>query len=828
MTTAGSAQVVYVDAAATGAGNGSSWDDAFTDLTVAIDSAATGSSLWVAAGTYVTPDSSSFVIDRELSLYGGFAGTETEASAADPMANQTILSGDVMGNDSIAYDSLKMVDNNRVLLILDTASTGSSLTVILDGFTIRDGAIADDGPNSLGGAMYTTAQVNLNRIMFTANRARRGSVTYMIGGNASGSTFNNIITRGNYANNLGQYVIVFPDDVSFTNCIFDGEGIPAADRMLFVQQAGNFVIDSCTFRGITTPASNGSALYTTGNQNQTITNTTFEDCSANFGGAILMFGDAEVNDSSTVFRNCQFLGNTAARTGGAVYIQDERFEFTDCSFSDNSGNAGTVGMFGSAADKYSFANCTFTDNGQDSPYNVGSAIYMFLVGGTVPDSMMIDSCTFTSNVTTIEPGFVSGGAIYVSGDFGPRPYVGITNSSFEGNSALEGASGAAIYLVDGSIVDIADSDFRSNNSSGGGGAFFALQFTQDMEEIDTLTGDTTTITFFPEDNTPEFLVTRSLFVNNQSGSQGGVADLQTGQMSATNSLFIQNAVEDKEGSGGAIIINGTDNAPIRLQNTFVNNTFYGNTDGGREGTDSLLGAAGNAIALFQPGGTGADTNAVILTIQNNVFFQTKATEEALGIEQTGADGAFEVISLGGNFFNSSSQPNFPTTLVSGKDTTDVNILDTDIFLDPLLNDRDTEFPNLDLIGDGTNPLINAGTTGELVPEVDFFNQPRDSLPDIGAIEYNGLRVDVAEPIANSGLELSFFPNPTVDVINIVNSDAKINRFTVLVSDMQGRFLMGRQFDAAQNALDLTALPKGIYNLSLLINNKTYSQQVVKQ
>ncbi len=830
LTAAGSAQVVYVDAAATGAGDGSSWDDAFTDLTVALDSADTGSSLWLAAGTYVTPDSSSFVIDREISLYGGFAGTETEASAADPMANETIISGDVMGNDSVGvYDSLKMDDNNRVFLILDTASTGSSFTVTLDGLTIRDGVIANDGGSSLGGGMYTTAKVNLNRILFTTNRARRGSVMYMIGDNSSGSSVNNVVTRGNYANDLGQYVIVFPNDMSFTNCTFDGEGIAASDRMLFVQQAGNFSIDNCTFTGIVTPTSNGPALYTTGNQNQTITNTTFEDCIANFGGAVLMFGDGVVNDSSTVFRNCQFLGNTAGATGGAVYIQDERFEFTDCSFSNNSGNAGTVGMFGSAADKYSFANCTFTNNGQDSPYNVGAGIYTSLVGGDVPDSLMIDSCTFTSNVTTIEPGFVSGGAIYVSGDFGPRPYVGITNSRFNLNSALEGADGAAIYLVNGSIVDIADCDFSDNNADGSGGAFFALQFTEEIEEIDTTTNDTTIITFYPEDNTPEFLVTRSLFLNNQAGDQGGVADLQASQMSATNSLFIGNQVTLGSGSGGAIIINGTDAAPLQLDNVFVNNTFYNNNDGGREGLDTLLGAAGNAIAVFQQGDTDPDSNFVGLTIQNNAFFQLDANEESLGIEETGDDGEFVVISLGGNYFNSSAQPNFPTTYVGGvEDITNVDIVDREIFFDPQLDDFDTEFPNLDLIGGGTNPLINGGTTGELVPEVDFFNEPRDSMPDIGAIEYNGLRVDVAEPIADSGLELSFFPNPTVDVVNIVNNDAKVNRFTVLVSDVQGRFLMGRQFDATQNSLDLTALPKGIYNLSLLINNKTYSQQVVKQ
>ncbi len=124
---------VYVDADATGNNDGTTWADAYTDLSIAIDSAAAGSDLWIAAGTYVTPDSTPFFIDREISLYGGFAGSETTAEEADPATNPTVLSGDVMGNDVVgSYDSLLAVDNNRVLVVLDTNET-SQFTVIIDG-----------------------------------------------------------------------------------------------------------------------------------------------------------------------------------------------------------------------------------------------------------------------------------------------------------------------------------------------------------------------------------------------------------------------------------------------------------------------------------------------------------------------------------------------------------------------------------------------------------------------------------------------------------------------------------------------------------------------
>ena len=47
---AGGQTMVFVDAAATGAGNGGSWDDAYTSVQPALDAATGGQQVWVAAG----------------------------------------------------------------------------------------------------------------------------------------------------------------------------------------------------------------------------------------------------------------------------------------------------------------------------------------------------------------------------------------------------------------------------------------------------------------------------------------------------------------------------------------------------------------------------------------------------------------------------------------------------------------------------------------------------------------------------------------------------------------------------------------------------------
>ena len=74
---------LYVNAAATGANNGTTWADAYTSLDAAIAAFTTVNEIWVAAGTYKPTGSartSTFNMKNAIKLYGGFNGTETELS----------------------------------------------------------------------------------------------------------------------------------------------------------------------------------------------------------------------------------------------------------------------------------------------------------------------------------------------------------------------------------------------------------------------------------------------------------------------------------------------------------------------------------------------------------------------------------------------------------------------------------------------------------------------------------------------------------------------------------------------------------------------------
>jgi len=69
-----SATPIYVDADATGLGDGSSWDDAYTDLQRALSVAVSGDEIWVAEGVGQIEDAitSTFVLTDGVALYGGF------------------------------------------------------------------------------------------------------------------------------------------------------------------------------------------------------------------------------------------------------------------------------------------------------------------------------------------------------------------------------------------------------------------------------------------------------------------------------------------------------------------------------------------------------------------------------------------------------------------------------------------------------------------------------------------------------------------------------------------------------------------------------------
>ena len=161
----GSSTTFFVDQTATeGKNDGSSWEDAFLDLTEALSTADPGDQIWVAAGLYTPPNAqSSFNLGDGIALYGGFAGGESDLSERDWLNNLTILSGDVDGDDKaeIATSRDDIVgDNAGPVIQAGTAGEGTRV----DGFTITAGTEAQGAGMAIGnGEGMAIENVNVNR-----------------------------------------------------------------------------------------------------------------------------------------------------------------------------------------------------------------------------------------------------------------------------------------------------------------------------------------------------------------------------------------------------------------------------------------------------------------------------------------------------------------------------------------------------------------------------------------------------------------------------------------------------------------------------------------
>ncbi|NJC27808.1 T9SS type A sorting domain-containing protein [Neolewinella antarctica] len=1023
LATAGaSAQdIIYVDGDANGANNGTSWADAYTNPGAAFDNGVAGSTVWIAGGLYTTPSAGPFIIDKGMTILGGFAGNETSADAANPTANVTTLSGDVAGNDVVgAYSRTSYSDNNRVFFISDTNST-STFIVTMDGLTVANGGrtanVSDVNDfSSTGGGIYSTARLALSRVRFTGNRASTGSALCLIGVNTAGSAFSGITVSGNFTANPnaesrfdgGAFYVRSTGNLTFNGVNFSGSGAVTDPTGLFVAvNVFGLSMDKCSFSDVTT-AELGSGMVLFVTDDVEITNSTFDDLTSD-GGAIFIIGrDAAtgevLDENDFVFSNCSFNKCTAPAAdavGGAFFCIDANLTFNNVSlndcvsggnlggamyydvrgqrtraysldmnnsnftgsssggaggalysvtteaasvnitvdggeFSDNSG-VGIGGAVAAVADPASrlrikFDGTEFTNNtstgdayggavfvegtecevtfnnvtadnnnaaedaggddlargsfnttlGVGSVVNVNGGTYenhpgnlgtffvngssqLTLRGATFENNgsgenldvragaaiharfnesspgLIVDDCTFRGNVVTRLPQIISGGsAIFVSGGNTTAVPVTITNSKFENNSATGTANGAAVYFLDGLKATIDDCTFSGNRVGGEGGAIFYRNF----QLRDTVNG-VVSIDYAPF----EGVISNSIFELNGAVQQGGVISTQRAVFDLTNNIFANNNVSGP-GGGGAVIFNGnspdftlTTNAfnrvgTVQLTANVVHNTFWDNRHG------SSADARGEHIAFFQTGETSLNEgNSMTINVLNNIFLvrDPRTRGEQLGIEvdpnlpnrpDLQPIGLLDVNLLGGNYFNSE---NHPDIMLSAEDVLNDDLEDLDDIA-PLFTDLDDDLEeevfdfglNLGDDNGAGNPLVNGGVQNALVPATDIFGTSRDGNPDIGAVEGDALSVSTGERVEESGLSISFFPNPTADIVTIQNDEADVQSFRATLADQTGRILATRVLAGATNQMNLADVPTGIYTLQLVINGKVYSKQIVKQ
>ena len=374
LCTAVRAGIYYVDAAAVGAGDGSSWTDAFVHLQDALAIVGAGDEIRVAQGVY-KPDQGASVdlLDRDttftlvdgVAILGGYAGVQAvDPNARDIEQYETILSGDLNGDDGPDFTNLS--DNSRLGIV--TASGITDANTLIEGFTIT--------------ASYYFAGVIRRSMVRGAHIAGVNTVVQSLsvtGGDGSvgggiACTESCLHVRGcrvvgNWARSGGGGLRCADSSLVLEDCTFESN---LARYGAGLSCSGTVVLHQCQFTDNVAEGDGGGVYIAAG------ASVTFDDCllegnSAEYGGGL-----CNCSDDGVALTGCRIIGNTAEEHGGGMRNRGEAV-LTGCHFAQN------MACMGGALHDYNsesiVTECIF-ENNQASGYSGLGGAGIVAIGGT--------------------------------------------------------------------------------------------------------------------------------------------------------------------------------------------------------------------------------------------------------------------------------------------------------------------------------------------------------------------------------------------------------------------------------------------------------------
>lgn len=838
-------QTIYVKSDAAGANNGSSWQDAFTNLREALVGANPGDQVWVAAGTYKPTGgaaNASFGMQAGVALYGGFNGTENTLAARNPATNVTILSGDLAGDDIVGNFATNRADNS-VHVVEITASANPDDRAIVDGFVISGGqtrvGAANPDLSRRGGGLLADAKATIRNCRFTDNNGETGGALAAATPSASGILVEDCLFIKNNTALLsaGIYFRNLSGGSTVRRCIFQEN--TTIRGSFYVITSANMTVDSCQFLNNNAGLNPCSGMYTW-QTTFTLTNSIFKGNRSNDYSA--MYNDGRDGVFPFTIENCLFEDNVAidptnnANTadGGAIFNATTTSLIKNCLFKNNGGHrGGAIFISGNVAGNPNrIEDCLFEDNravpGVSTTASRGGALF----GATA--LYETKNCTFSKNTTTTSGGHVHNdsntkyyfescrfeGATAAFGAATSNYNAGTTgtyeNCEFVGNTAA--TSGGAVSTAFTANTTIKNCLVESNNARFGGGLFV-----QNTNSVLTVLGSTIysnnaevnggginisagaplliedcffelnaadvggAINYTDDTANVGTLVVRNTAIqNNFANTQAAGINLSNVNAELINCLFFNN-LNFGAGAGGAVCNNASaSTAPVKA----VNCTFADNSA-----------AIGGGFAQWQDA-----TGTATLDIQNCIFYNN------LGVDYEIEDGTPTVTSSGGNLGGDQS---LAAVLVQTNDQLGLDPL----FVDPGFFDYRLQ-PG--------SPCIDKGVAAG-APTTDIAGNPRDDKPDQGCYEFQTIGTRWLSARANP---LLLMPNPAVDRSMMVLEGDWSGQVQVSIVAQNGAQV--RAFTAYKTPgrwmqpVDVRDLPTGTYSVYVVSGDARYVGGLVKK
>lgn len=373
-----------------GALNGSSWQNSFQDLQVALQIAVEGDEIWVAKGDYLpttdTDRNKSFILKQGVRLYGGFSGTESSLGQRDFILNESVLSGNIgdpNGSDNV-YHVIRC--------------EGVDSTCILDGFTITKGNANGSGENSNGGGMLI---IPSDAFLLTSPIIQNCTFIFNFGFTGGAISAERSSTQ-NYLNPIIRNC----QFISNRSKIYGG----ALAKVGPAHPEIPFVLEHCIFSQNACISGEGGGIFISKSEHRTIIrNCLFEKDSAKIslgGGIYFASGYEEFIGSTLSLNSCVFRENIASEGGGLFstvfgvpnfstppYVAD----ITNCVFEKNRSTNGIGAAYGIIGFNkcnifVTVENCRIIEN-KSNTYSI-----TYVEGMTESNIVMhVKGCTYYAN-----------------------------------------------------------------------------------------------------------------------------------------------------------------------------------------------------------------------------------------------------------------------------------------------------------------------------------------------------------------------------------------------------------------------------------------------